>query len=75
MEIRKELDITLEEAESQENLQADCKKSENIAMKLIKMDAVKRLEELRLLFIHEHHLRKDEQPMVNRVFNWLKEKA
>jgi hypothetical protein len=73
---RKENDInTIEE---RENLIQDTKNTErlkNRAMEYIKNDAIKHLEELRVEFIKTNNIHREEQVTINRVFNFLKNKA
>jgi len=68
---------TLDEIERDERLKEDCNKTGKVNkyMGYIRETAQNRLEDLRKEYILENCLDREEQLYVNRVFNFLKEKA
>jgi flagellar biosynthesis/type III secretory pathway chaperone len=68
-EIRKEID-TLAEEEEKDNLKRDCD-----ALARIKQQAIHNYEELRKEFIINNHIMREDQVLVNKIFQFLKERA
>lgn len=75
MQNRKENEEKLLEIINREELEIDCNNTNNVAMKYIKKDAVKHLEELRIEYIKLNHIQREEQVIINKLFAFLKEKS
>jgi hypothetical protein len=79
MNDREEIDNKLNDIEEDEQLQSDCEnvnKYKNIGLEYIKKDAIKRLDELRKEFLNsDFHFDIKEINLINKVFNFLKDRA
>jgi hypothetical protein len=73
LENRKEIDEKLHDIEDKEQLQDDCTYIQNIKNN-IRNTSINRLEELRVEFIKNNNIHREEQVIVNRIFKFLKDK-
>jgi len=75
MDLRKEIDEKLHDIEDKEKLEEDSAYIQSVKNN-IKNTSIKRLEELRREFLNsDFHLDIKEINLINKVFNFLKEKA